>query len=45
MRSALYASNLIHLAGSFDRLRTNGEGFRFSLAIGMLRGSKGINPL
>tara|TARA_B100000749_G_scaffold11063_1_gene9227 strand:- start:764 stop:901 length:138 start_codon:yes stop_codon:yes gene_type:complete len=45
MRSALYASNLMHLAESFDRLRTNGEGFRFSLAIGMLRGSKGINPL
>ena len=45
MRSALYASNLMHLAKSFDRLRTNGEGFRFSLAIGMLRGSKGINPL
>ena len=45
MRSALYASNLIHLAESFDRLRTNGEGFRFSLALGMLRASKGINPL
>ena len=45
MRSALYASNLIHLAGSFDRLRTNGEGFRFSLSLGMLRVSKGINPL
>ena len=45
MRSALYASNPIHLSGSFDRLRPNGEGFRFSLAIGMLRGSKGINPL
>ena len=45
MRSALYASNLIHLAGSFDRLRTNGEGFRFSLALGRLRVSKEINPL
>ena len=45
MRSALYASNLIHLAESFDRLRTNGEGCRFSLALGMLRVSKGINPL
>ena len=45
MRSALYASNLIHLAGSFDRFRTNGEGFRFSLALGMLSVSKGINPL
>ena len=45
MRSALYASNLIHLAGSFDRLRTNGEGFLLSLGLGMLRVSKGINPL
>ena len=45
MRSALYASNLIHLAESFDRLRTNGEGFQLSLALGMLRVSKGINPL
>lgn len=45
MRSALYASNPIHLSGSFDRLRPNGEGFRFSLALGMLRVSTGINPL
>jgi hypothetical protein len=45
MWSALYASNLIQLAGPFDRLRTNGEGFRFSLALGMPRVSKGINPL
>lgn len=45
MRSALYASNLIHLAGSFDRFRTNGEGFRFSLALGTLRVSNGINLL
>ena len=45
MRSALYASNLIHLAGSFDRLRSNGEGFRCSLALGTLRVSNGINLL
>ena len=45
MRSALYASNLIHLAESFDRLRTNGEGFRCSLALGALRVSNGSKLL
>jgi hypothetical protein len=45
MRSALYASNLMHPDRSFDKLRTNGKGFRCPLDIGMLRVSKGIRPL
>jgi hypothetical protein len=37
MQTALHPSNLMHPAGSFDRLRTNGKGFRCPFVVTPMR--------